>query len=75
MNEKSKGGKVAARRAESVTITRMQDNQSVVILFELLTENLNAPVQHVYYALDPDTARDVAASIVDNADKVEAGEE
>lgn len=69
--EKRQGGAYRGYRAESVTVTRTESNDSVVILFDVLSNDLDRPVWHVFYELDPGTAREIAAYLVANADKIE----
>lgn len=51
--EKRQGGAFRGYRAESVTVTRTESNDSVVILFDVLSNDLDRPVWHVFYELDP----------------------
>lgn len=46
----------------------------MVILFDVLSNDLDRPVWHVFYELDPGTAREIASYLAANADAIEGKE-
>ena len=65
------GGPHLAARAESILISTEAEANYVIILLDILTENLENPVQKVFYRADPEQARAIANTLVRMANRLD----
>lgn len=69
MSSPSRGGEHRATKAETIVVSTEVGTDYVVLLLEALTENLEQPVQKMFYRADPEQARIIAKRLVELADE------